>query len=74
MERKRNVFTSKASLEFGEDVPASLHYAVARERRLARHGVVRKGVDGRLRSAIFFVSQKCFLVDLPSFYSGNPAF
>ena len=25
---------SKSSLEFGEDVPASLHYAVARKKRL----------------------------------------
>ena len=33
-----------------EDVPASLHYAVAIKKSLARHGVARKGVDGRLRS------------------------
>ena len=44
---------SKSSLEFGEDVPASFHYAVARKKRLACHGVARKGADGRLRSPFF---------------------
>ena len=30
------------------------HYAAARKKRLARHGVARKGVDGRLRSPFFW--------------------
>ena len=70
MERKRSETTSQARLlKFGEDVPASLHYAVARKKRLrllsevapdgtvkwslACHGVARKGVDGRLRWPFF---------------------
>ena len=49
---------SKAS-EFSEDVPAPLHYAVARKKRLARHGIARKGVDGRLRSPFLGSSSFC---------------
>ena len=52
-----NGASSQARLpEFGEDVPSSFHYAVARKKRLttfewrlACHGVAHKGADGRLR-------------------------
>ena len=50
-------------LEFGEDVPASLHYAVARKKRLRLLSeVVLRTVKRRLTSsfAIFFAIQKCF--------------
>ena len=43
---------SKASLEFGEDVPASLHYAVARKKRLRLLSeVVLRTVKRRLASS-----------------------
>jgi len=56
---------SKSSLVFGEDVPASFHYAVARKKRLCLLSeVVLCTVRRRLTStfAIFFAFQKCFSV------------
>ena len=59
MERERNVFTSKSSLEFGEDVPTSLHDAVARKKRLRLLSeVVLRTVKRRLASSFAIFLQK----------------
>ena len=60
---------SKASLEFGEDVPASFHYAVARKKRLRLLSeVVLRTVKRRLASSFrhFFCKKKWRLEILSS--------